>query len=88
LINGAFVSSASLGISINPATYERIGEYPDDGGAAARAPCRKRQCADDQLHGKHEDRRWDQSVGARRMKRFGLELGGKAPMIVFDDADM
>lgn len=34
-INGAFVSSASLGISINPATYERIGEYPDDGGAAA-----------------------------------------------------
>ncbi len=34
-INGAFVSSASLGISINPATYERIGDYPDDGGAAA-----------------------------------------------------
>lgn len=28
------------------------------------------------------------AVGARRMKRFGLELGGKAPMIVFDDADM
>lgn len=34
-INGAFVSSASLSISINPATYERIGDYPDDGGAAA-----------------------------------------------------
>ena len=28
------------------------------------------------------------AVGARRMKRFGLELGGKAPMIVFDDADV
>lgn len=28
------------------------------------------------------------AVGARRMKRFGLELGGKAPMIVFDDADI
>ncbi|MCW8281727.1 MULTISPECIES: aldehyde dehydrogenase family protein [Agrobacterium] len=28
------------------------------------------------------------AVGAKRMKRFGLELGGKAPMIVFDDADI
>ena len=28
------------------------------------------------------------AVGARRMKRFGLELGGKTPMIVFDDADI
>lgn len=28
------------------------------------------------------------AVGARAMKRFGLELGGKAPMIVFDDADI
>ena len=28
------------------------------------------------------------TVGAKRMKRFGLELGGKAPMIVFDDADI
>jgi len=28
------------------------------------------------------------AVGAARMKRFGLELGGKAPMIVFDDADI
>lgn len=27
------------------------------------------------------------AVGAKRMKRFGLELGGKAPMIVFNDAD-
>jgi acyl-CoA reductase-like NAD-dependent aldehyde dehydrogenase len=27
-------------------------------------------------------------VGAKRMKRFGLELGGKTPMIVFDDADI
>jgi hypothetical protein len=34
-INDAFVSSASLSISFNPATYECIGEYPDDGGAAA-----------------------------------------------------
>lgn len=28
------------------------------------------------------------AVGAKRIKRFGLELGGKAPMIVFDDADI
>lgn len=28
------------------------------------------------------------AVGARRIKRFGLELGGKAPMIVFDDANV
>lgn len=28
------------------------------------------------------------AAGAKRMKRFGLELGGKAPMIVFDDADI
>ena len=27
-------------------------------------------------------------VGARYIKRFGLELGGKTPMIVFDDADL
>jgi betaine-aldehyde dehydrogenase len=28
------------------------------------------------------------AIGAKRMKRFGLELGGKAPMIVFEDADI
>ncbi|TAJ33336.1 MAG: aldehyde dehydrogenase family protein, partial [Reyranella sp.] len=28
------------------------------------------------------------AAGAVRLKRFGLELGGKAPMIVFDDADL
>lgn len=26
--------------------------------------------------------------GAARLKRFGLELGGKTPMLVFDDADL
>ncbi len=28
------------------------------------------------------------AAGARHLKRFGLELGGKTPMIVFDDADL
>ena len=28
------------------------------------------------------------AVGAKYMKRFGLELGGKTPMILFDDADI
>ena len=27
-------------------------------------------------------------VGSKRRKRFGLELGGKTPIIVFDDADL
>lgn len=27
-------------------------------------------------------------MGAARLKRFGLELGGKTPMVVFDDADV
>src|SRR5690606_9812854 len=27
------------------------------------------------------------AAGAQHMKRFGMELGGKTPMIVFDDAD-
>jgi acyl-CoA reductase-like NAD-dependent aldehyde dehydrogenase len=27
-------------------------------------------------------------AGAQRLKRFGLELGGKTPMLVFDDADL
>ncbi len=27
-------------------------------------------------------------AGAARLKRFGLELGGKTPMLVFDDADV
>lgn len=28
------------------------------------------------------------STGAQHLKRFGMELGGKTPMIVFDDADV
>jgi len=28
------------------------------------------------------------SAGAKYLKRFGMELGGKTPMIVFDDADI
>lgn len=28
------------------------------------------------------------AAGAARLKRFGLELGGKAPMLIFDDADL
>lgn len=28
------------------------------------------------------------AAGANRLKRFGLELGGKTPMLVFDDADL
>lgn len=28
------------------------------------------------------------AAGAPRLKRFGLELGGKTPMIIFDDADL
>lgn len=28
------------------------------------------------------------AAGASQMKRFGMELGGKTPMIVFDDADI
>lgn len=28
------------------------------------------------------------ATGAQHLKRFGLELGGKTPMIVFDDADL
>lgn len=29
-----------------------------------------------------------QAAGAKQLKRFGLELGGKTPLIVFDDADI
>ncbi|CAB5512167.1 Betaine aldehyde dehydrogenase [Achromobacter anxifer] len=28
------------------------------------------------------------SAGARHLKRFGMELGGKTPMVLFDDADL
>jgi betaine-aldehyde dehydrogenase len=28
------------------------------------------------------------AAGATRLKRFGLELGGKTPMVIFDDADL
>ncbi len=28
------------------------------------------------------------AAGAARLKRFGLELGGKMPMVIFDDADL
>jgi betaine-aldehyde dehydrogenase len=28
------------------------------------------------------------AAGADRLKRFGLELGGKTPMVIFDDADL
>src|SRR5688572_30267282 len=28
------------------------------------------------------------AAGAARLKRFGLELGGKAPMVIFNDADL
>ncbi|RUO33800.1 aldehyde dehydrogenase family protein [Aliidiomarina soli] len=36
-IDGSFVSSLKRSNSINPATYESIGDYSDDGGAAAAA---------------------------------------------------
>ncbi len=36
-IDGAFVSSTKRSVSINPATYDSIGEYADDGGVAAAA---------------------------------------------------
>lgn len=36
-IDGTFVSSSKRGRSIDPATYETIGDYPDDGGAAAQS---------------------------------------------------
>ena len=36
-IDGTFVSSSKHGRSIDPATYETIGDYPDDGGAAAHS---------------------------------------------------
>lgn len=35
-INGAFVAPTALSPSINPATYETIGSYADDGATAAR----------------------------------------------------
>lgn len=28
------------------------------------------------------------AMGAARLKRFGMELGGKTPMVIFDDADL
>jgi betaine-aldehyde dehydrogenase len=28
------------------------------------------------------------AAGAARLKRFGLELGGKVPMVIFDDAEL
>ncbi len=28
------------------------------------------------------------AAGAGHLKRFGLELGGKTPMVIFDDADL
>lgn len=44
-ISGAFVTSSKRGRSIDPATYEAIGEYPDDGGAAARSAIEAAKCA-------------------------------------------
>src|SRR5690606_19587473 len=36
-INGLFVSSTKRSVSVNPANYDCIGDYPDDGGVAAAA---------------------------------------------------
>jgi len=31
---------------------------------------------------------YGRAAGAARLKRFGLELGGKTPVVIFDDADL
>ncbi|NKL94401.1 aldehyde dehydrogenase family protein [Rhizobium leguminosarum bv. viciae] len=44
-IDGTFVTSSKRGRSIDPATYEMIGDYPDDGGAAAHSAIEAAKCA-------------------------------------------
>ena len=49
---------------------------------------RRGRGAGDQLHRLERHRPSDFAAGARHLKRFGLELGGKTPHLVFDDADL
>ena len=45
-------------------------------------------CSDHQPDRQLEDRAAIMAAGAKNMKRFGGELGGKTPVLLFDDADL
>jgi acyl-CoA reductase-like NAD-dependent aldehyde dehydrogenase len=46
------------------------------------------RCGHGQLHRQHRVGRLIAAAGAKTLKRMNLELGGKTPMIVFDDASL
>ncbi len=67
-----------------PGVLNVIGGHGDPAGVRARHPRRRRHGLADRLAGTGK---WIAKAAADTLKRVHLELGGKAPVIIFDDYD-
>jgi betaine-aldehyde dehydrogenase len=65
-----------------------INIFSEVGGTAARAMIASRDVPVISLTGSSKTGQAIMAAGAANMKRFGGELGGKTPVLVFDDADL
>jgi acyl-CoA reductase-like NAD-dependent aldehyde dehydrogenase len=79
------VAELALEAGIPPGVFNVVHGVGEKAGAALVA---HPQVAAINFTGSVDTGRRIQAAGAARLKRLGLELGGKSPQLVFDDADL